>query len=178
MCMVEDDLVFNTHTLNDTIRMYDEYRQDLIMPAKIKNLDRLHDDIMRQTRRLKQADYKFPELNKELAAIDSQSIGSLEVVLPKTHYELIEWSEIMNNCINSYASAVKKGDLIVLGVLKNNKMKYNISIGPTFDIQQFYGHSNSGPDKKDKKDVIDYLVKKNIINKPIEMTKLVGGQLW
>ncbi len=57
-------------------------------------------------------------------------------------------------------------------------MKYNISIGTDRELQQFYGKANSEPNAKDKKEIVDFLTKKNVMNTPKQMAQLVEGQGW
>ena len=84
-------------------------------------------------------------------------------IIPKSSEDLMDWGSEMHNCIGGYAYRVKQGNIKIIGVYKNSKLTYNISINGK-NINQFYGFSNSEPPEEDKLKVLKFLKEKNIIN--------------
>ncbi len=78
--------------------------------------------------------------------------------LPKTGRELAEWGRDLRNCLASYISRVDKGECIVLGIFRNDKIKYALEIVEG-EVVQLSGKGNTSPPEKIKK-----LVKKYINN--------------
>ena len=54
----------------------------------------------------------------------------------------------------------------VLGVFRDGKILYNISVNSAGHLDQFYGKSNSSPDIKDRDRVVNFLSERGIIKLP------------
>lgn len=153
-----------TMHIRDTLRQWNEFPDKFIIPDKPKNFQELHDDLSRQYRRMQDADYEF-NIPKKLKPLDGVPAGENTIVIPKTRHELLNWGEILRNCIASYHSRFHKGDTYLLGVQdKDGEILYNIEINPLRStISQFYGRGNSRVAPEEQLPVLEVLHKHEMI---------------
>lgn len=97
--------------------------------------------------------------------LDDKEINKhFRIMIPSTNYDLKEWSNIMQNCIHSYASSIKEKKCQVIAIIdqKTNEMLYNVEIRRK-QIQQFRGRGNNQPTGTDEIVVTDFLRKEGLI---------------
>jgi hypothetical protein len=138
---------------------------DIEIPRNLTNIQEVHDHISLLYRRSKTEDFDLKP-SEEVLALDGVSVEDLEIVVPKTNHELLDWGSRMNNCIGSYGNQFKFGSCILFGIKKNGELTYNIEIRNK-NIAQFRGKRNSEPDNEDRLKITKFLLEENII-KPIE----------
>jgi hypothetical protein len=128
----------------------------------------LHDYLSVELKKLTQPMYElkieenFPEVKTMMKALSKQESRiakgkqkkevKFKVIIPKTNYDLDNWSTKMTQCIHSYSSRVRDKECVVFAILdaKNpNNMLYNISVFNK-KIREFTGKGNRSPDPKDQ----------------------------
>lgn len=136
----------------DTMNMYknilkichDEYEIDF---KAINTVKELHDSILTDHNLISRhgenmmlfLERKFPYLEK----ISKEKFMDYKIIIPQDKSTLVEWGNIMGNCIGGYADTARDGNTIVLALYENEKVKYNIEISPKDGkIKQFVSHSN------------------------------------
>lgn len=149
-----------SHELRDTIYMWKEYNNRIPLP-KIYNLHDLHEYYSREGDKLKHKDFQLANLPKALE-LDGIRLDGMTLYIPKTNHELLSWGRQMHNCIGSYGMRVGKEGRIILGILKEGKLTYNIEIYGG-RINQFYASKNRPPPEKDYDMVKNYLTEKKIV---------------
>lgn len=168
------------YCFKDTFRMLHSFPQLFeFLPEKPVSFIDIHDKIAEEMRKNNYDGSNF-ELalmkDKKLAAIDGQEIDGLKIVVPKTSVELREWGKLMHNCIGGYVNNVKhKNDLKLLGIEKDGKLVYNISVSDKI-IQQFLGPCNSKPEEQDKNKITKLLEEHNIINPSVTIDEYFRSQ--
>jgi hypothetical protein len=155
------------YSIADTIRFWDGNHQSL--PDSPVNFMEIHDRVCGvgawTKRNLVE---KFDLKNKtKILELDGCEVDGLKIVVPKTNTDLAEWSDSMHNCVRSYGGHINNGHCSILGIYKEGKIKYNVSVLPTKRIEQFFAACNQPPDFEDKKKVVDFLVDKEIIYKEV-----------
>lgn len=150
--------------LRDSARMIIQ-RQDYVWPERIRNLRELHDSLLppRRARELGLPvgylgeDFEL-ECPKQVELVNGLKFGDYEIVAPKSSHQMQDWGNAMNNCIGSYASLVKQGQTIILGVLEKGVIKYGIELND-FTIVQFRGKYNKEPEAAERKLIFDEMRK-------------------
>ncbi len=141
----------------DAVKMWNEAGKPEIQRGI--SLREHHDQLSLQTRRKRDGDYDLNP-SEELLSIDGLEIGDYKLVTPKTKYQLINWGNIMSNCIASYANQVKNRECDIFGILFKNELFANISLYKDcntniYNITQFYGKFNSSIDRNITKLICD-----------------------
>ncbi len=95
---------------------------------------------------------------------DKEIAKHFRIMIPTTNYDLKEWSNILQNCIHSYAQQIKEKKCQVIAIMdqKTNEMLYHVEIRRK-QIQQFRGRGNEEPSGNDERIVSDFLKKEGII---------------
>lgn len=112
---------------------------------------------------------KNPEIELHMEAhypkalnIVGNSINELDVLIPKTNYDLVEWSQKLSNCLHSYPTRVKAGEVAIVGFCdKKGKMVYSLEIINGV-VTQFRSKHNNAPHEADFKPILDFLFDKGI----------------
>lgn len=109
------------------------------------------------------------DLNNDIVISDLQDAvidNEFRILIPKTNYDLIEWGNIMQNCIAQYANQVLNKESQILAIMdhKTNEMLYNIEIQKK-TVRQFSTRANAAPKKYDKNKITRFLTEKNILIK-------------
>ena len=68
--------------------------------------------------------------------------------IPKDYHTLLKWGSLLNNCVGNYHSNESYKDLLLIGIFKNNNLKFLVSLkclGKYKEISQFKGFKNSDP---------------------------------
>lgn len=87
-----------------------------------------------------------------------------EFRLPEHSHTLIEWGQLMNNCVGGYGSRVKDGSALVVGVFNpEGKMVYCIDAGQK-RIHQFSGWSNGPTAPHHREQITKLLAQYNILS--------------
>jgi hypothetical protein len=115
-------------------------------------------------------DFELEKNIKYFADLDGVVLDNFKFVVPKSKKELLTWGDrtvqsVMFNCIGTnYAVSCRDGHYFLLGVEKDGKLCYNISIKAVGNnLDQFLGYKNSQPDPEDKKIVLEFLAQQDYI---------------
>lgn len=155
-------IFFRRSDFQDTINMYSQYGEKIILPKHPKDFKEIHDYLSKEVLKIQNepVEIKYPEKIKKLNGI---IIDNLKIELPFNTHVLIDWGQKMNNCIGGYQQQAAKNQVLLLGIYKDNKLTYNISIRNKI-LEQFYGPRNSNPDDMDKEKIIKILEENEIIS--------------
>lgn len=95
------------------------------------NLQNLHDEIMQYflvfDHKLKNEKFQHP---KHFRALEGTTNG-YEFKLAADEKELMEWGQLMRNCVGSYADKIRDGSVAIFGVFKGKKLVYNVKVNST-----------------------------------------------
>lgn len=156
--------------LADALTRYNELKKRSvtinIQADTLKNISDVAEYLKREIRKIENPEIEleiekfFPVASK----LDNVVIDNFKIVLPRTNYDLAEWSEIMSNCIRGYAQKVKSGQSLVMAVVdsSSNRMIYNIEISNR-RIVQFSAKGNSAPNSNDENLIKKYLEKAGLV---------------
>ena len=104
----------------------------------------------------------------EVVALHDEEVGDFRIAIPQTNHELVEWGNILVNCVGThgYADSVRNKTCRIVGIMdKNtNQMLYHIEIKRK-TIVQFFGRGNSQADKNHQKVIREFLKEKGMIIK-------------
>lgn len=159
---------YNSHHLEAIANMYDAMKDMVeINFAEIDFADfgAIYEFLVNEQKKLKNPDFalKIDENYPKAQELNNLEVDNLKIVIPKTNYELAEWSQVMSNCIHSYGQRVRKGQCLVMAICDDKgKMLYNIEITGE-SIRQFNGYQNGAPNSGHKAKILDLLKKKGII---------------
>jgi hypothetical protein len=108
------------------------------------------------------------DLHNDTIILDLQDavVGDFRILVPMTNYDLIEWGNIMQNCIGTYGQKVRSKECQVIAIMNNktNEMLYNIDIQKR-QIIQFSTRGNAEPKKLEYKEIVDFLKDKGLVTK-------------
>jgi len=105
---------------------------NIIIPDEFEDIKDLHDKLAEQLNRVKRAkllieksaDIEVPQVFRDCKS--NWKSSRYELAFPKNGLDLVEWSEIMKNCVSSYEDQIRKGTYYIVGLKENNQLKYNI----------------------------------------------------
>ena len=144
--------------LQDAVRMWEMLPEELrTIPRGMTSLKHIHDFLSVTQRKMAQSDFKLKPSKKALE-IDGHIVNDMEIVVPKTNYELIEWGTHMSNCIASYAGR----NATLFGIKRNGVLQYCIEINQGA-IWQFKAKYNKEAPKEDYTVITDYLTNKELV---------------
>lgn len=131
------------------------------------NVEKIFRYLEREVKKLKnpEFDLKITENFPQLKELEAAKLEGFNFVLPKTNYDLAEWSRIMKNCIGThgYDKSVLNGKTIVFAIVDaTGKMRYNLEIVDG-KVRQFRSYHNGRPEKEDYEKIMDILLEKEII---------------
>lgn len=162
----------NLHILIDTAEYYVRVKEATNVNVQTLELSNscseYHEHFRREFRRLEDPELPLHmEKNFEnIYALADLEISGLRFLMPNNNYDLREWSNIMHNCIATYADRVSKGQTAVLAIMDSatNDMLYNIEICKG-RIVQFLTKHNREAKPKDYNMICDFLKEKGVIFK-------------
>lgn len=157
-CLLDKHI--STYVWADTIRMFSQYPLEI---PKFKDIHHLHNIFMRDAARLRTKEFEFNHPKNIELLHGVQLDDGLSIIIPQTNHELADWSNLMSNCVGSYAYEIKNKKIKVIGILQNNKLLYNISIRRG-KLEQFLGPHNQNPEKEHYNNVVKFLENKEIIS--------------
>ena len=104
----------------------------------------------------------FPDFH----ALNDVEVDNLRFLMPNTNYDLKEWTNIMQNCIHSYANNVLAARTMVFALMDKdtNEMVYNVEISRK-TIIQFKSRGNNEANKNDKRKICNFLKEKGLLFK-------------
>lgn len=146
--------------LRDCASMFDYTNQPHI-PSGIKGLREIHDWLARESAKI-QNNVKEIRYSETHAKLNGVEIDNLRIETPEDTGRLIEYSQIMHNCISSYGEGAVKNRHLLLGIYKDGELTYNICI-INQKLRQFFGARNSLPDETDKRKICEYLVNQKVL---------------
>lgn len=149
--------------LVDTIDIYKRHSKELIIP-NTNNIKEIHDSFAAQERKIKDKPISFDRTYKKYEYLDNVSFDSFKIEVPKDSEKLRCYGENMHHCIFGYKEAMQQGKLLLLGIYKDNELKYNAAIFPTGELQQLRGKFNANPDPNDEITIIGKLKELKILN--------------
>jgi hypothetical protein len=111
-------------------------------------------------------DLDVPNNFPDYWALNDIEVDNFRFLLPKTNYDLKEWTNIMQNCIGTYDRKVKSKSCIVFAIMdKNtNQMIYNVEIVGK-QIVQFSTRGNRNADSGHRSKICSYLKDKGLLYK-------------
>ena len=130
------------------------------------SIPEIHAYLQKEMRKLKDPEFnlKIEENYPEFHKFDGHVIGGLKIVMPKTNYDLREWTNLMQNCIHSYADRVLKKQCIVFAVVEaeSGKMLYNSEI-VNGRVNQFSSRGNGYPNKSHRQMILKLFKDANLL---------------
>ena len=130
------------------------------------NCDEIHDYMTKEMAKIK--DPCLPLNNDEnVNALNDVEFDNFRVLIPQTSYDLKEWTNIMQNCIGTYADKVRSKGCVILAIMDRttNQMLYNIEIVRK-SVAQFVTRGNQRPKVKDHERIVrEFLKEKGLIFK-------------
>lgn len=145
---------------SDTVELWTLLNRPQI-PKDLKDWQEIHDYLAKEHRKIRNKDKEI-KYSENVLKIDSARIGDLTIELPKSSHKLIEYSQKMNNCISSYADRAVGGQVILLGIYKNDELAYNVEIRNQ-EIVQFVGKHNSPAPQEDKDAIKKFLGDEDVL---------------
>jgi hypothetical protein len=132
------------------------------------NSKEIYDYLNREYNKLKdpEIDLEVEKNFPEFWSLNDTEVDDFRFLLPKTNYDLKEWSNIMQNCIGGYHSRVKSKNCIVFAIMNKNtnEMIYNVEIANKH-VVQFVTRGNKQAKNDDKNKICSLLKEKNLIYK-------------
>lgn len=126
----------------------------------------IHAYLQKEYKKLKDPEFglKVEENYPDFWKFDGEVIGGLKIVMPKTNYDLREWTNLMQNCIHSYADRVLRKQCVVFAVVEaeSGKMLYNVEI-VNGRVNQFNGRGNGSANTSHKKMVLKAFKDANLV---------------
>ena len=164
-----------THSLIDTSIMFKAIKSRTLRTA-IKqhvarsrmNIQEIHDFVNAEYDKIKTENKKFASNNnnsklfKKFAEFDGKWIEKrIQIIVPKTTHELVEWGATQNNCIGSYAGRVYDGKTIVIGFkdVEGNWIGH-ADINNNMYINQLLGKHNQALSREDYLAITTFLKRK------------------
>ena len=89
--------------------------------------------------------------------IDGATFGRFRVVLPRTCGDLVRWSKLLRNCLDTYCRAAAAGQSFLIGVEHEGILTYVVEVTPQRELRQFCGVANRRPSRVDHDTVHDFL---------------------
>lgn len=155
-----------------------DVRMDL--NRQFRSLEELHETITREFRKLQNANEQitYPEQSMMSVLGHVALVGGARLVWPECTHDLLDWANMMNNCIYSYGKNAAAGRCLLFAVLDGDgKMAVNIMISGK-RVVQCYGPSNSHiEDEALLEDIFDKLLHVDLIN-PEEDHKIWLRRRW
>lgn len=109
-------------------------------------------------------DKNFPEFWE----LNDVEVGKLRFLIPKTNYDLKEWTNLMQNCIgtHSYDKKVLQKSCVIFALMSKdtNEMVYNVEISNK-NIVQFNARGNRPATLSERREVYSFLKEKGLIFK-------------
>lgn len=132
----------------DTVQMFNDF-PGIVFPKDAKDLLEIHDYYAKEVNKLKHPLTPFPYEEKDLRL--NKKIEDFEIKLPLNNHELVSWGQDQHHCVGSYAKKVLTRQIFILGVFKNQELKYCIEYDwRKRNILQFLGKYNAPPEENDK----------------------------
>lgn len=139
---------------------------DLQAPNFNANVSQIHAYLKKEVAKIKNPEFNiqmeahFP--NVEKIVNEKKQVNGLFPVMPKTNYDLIEWSRLLSNCLDSYSQSVLEGQCAIVGFQdEKGKLIYALEITQG-KVTQFRSKGNNSPDEKDYTQILDLLFEAQI----------------
>lgn len=158
---------FASYEFPDAVNMYSQIEERPIphFVDKPKNWKEIHDCLIPFQRRIQMKkngqEFELP-VRKYLKEIDGAEVDDLKLEIPKHTDDLRGYSDKLNHCVWSYGPQIKNGNCDILAVYRGTDLLYNISLSQK-TVGQFRGKHNCEPDPVDRKKVVDFLLKKQVL---------------
>ena len=132
-----------------------------IRKLKISTISDMHDFIKQEYSEylvgnaLLYIERSFPEVSR----IKKVTVNDMHFIIPKSRFQLIDWSREMSNCVKDYSDDIIQGDHYILGVSKpgdKSNLKYNFSVRNRV-LTQIKSKGNGTVPQKDKEEIIKTL---------------------
>lgn len=113
----------------------------------VVDLGEIHDALATTANRIetKNFEIKYKGKAKSLPG----AYGDIEIIAPADTHELVQWSNIMGNCISGYASGAAAGNVLLYAALMNGKMIANMELDKSGNVRQLLGPHNAHLEKGD-----------------------------
>ena len=90
--------------------------------------------------------------------------GPFTLVLARSASDLARWGRMLSNCLGSFAPACAEGRSVIIGVRRDDALRYAIELTPTGVVRQFSGRANGRPRPADRRTVIGALVDRGLVD--------------
>lgn len=158
-----------TWTITDTVRAFRGIRSQRLrraIKAEIKrqkmDYTQIHDYVMQEWNKIKHENQVFSSttLWKKHRKLQHTMISpDIQLVLPSTTHEMIEWGNTQSNCIGSYADRVLNNDTIIVGFKDSNgEWIGHAQFTEKGELNQLLGKHNQKIEDSYKKVIVDFLV--------------------
>lgn len=127
------------------------------------NITEIHNFVNAEFDKIKTANKKFVKNDfwKKYAAFNGKEIAEgIQMIVPETTHELVEWGATQNNCIGSYANRVYDNNTMILG-FKNAEGNWigHAEISSDMRLRQLLGKHNIPVEETQRKDIVAFLEK-------------------
>lgn len=169
--------------LQDSLRILHEAEREgyqVTLPPDPRTWEDIHDHLMRENNQhflaRHQERLEFPgteapppaandDLNPPEAwlKLEGTPAGPFTLTVPRTRTQLREWGAEMRHCIGGYGGEMQQRRCLLLGLLKDGKLVYNLEITNGGILRQFYGKANSLPTQADRDVVVAVLRERSLV---------------
>lgn len=152
--------------LMDLFLMHQEAAKNKWYPAgfRVRNWRDWHNKLARIIAK-NQEDMPL-KVDPRIEPLDGAQIGDgWELRAPKSAAELARWGEAMQNCIGAYAHRVNKGLSLILGLFRQDEIKYGIELDESMRVCQFSGFRNEEAPRSLQERVREVLTSKKTVVK-------------
>lgn len=150
------------------VQLKDKINLDLRNIELVNNAEVIFKYLEKEYKKLKdpEIDLKVATNFPEFHQLHDVEVGRFRFFMPKTNYDLREWTNIMQNCIHSYHGRVLDKSCIVFALMdkNSNEMVYNVEIARK-SVVQFNGRGNRPAKQEDKREVCQFLKEQGLIFK-------------
>ena len=154
---------FDVFIMYQNIKNSETFKDIKILYENRKGLtfEKLHDKLSQYSAILRLKEKNQPFVIDHLLDYEAR-MDTLSFKLPKKPSHLIEWSEILHNCISSYSDRFRSGESVLIGIYRKKKLLYNMEIQNN-EVKQLKGKNNSNDIKPNHlKAIKKYLAKRKI----------------
>ena len=141
----ESQLLELKHNFEVVADSWRELEGRVPLKSRYQNIPDLITFLTLEAKKERQKDFELKQqLNFPwLEEFDGETIEDYTVKVATTKYELLEWSSILGNCLDTYPTRVLSGEVMILGLMAHDQIKYAVEIKSNGKIGQFEGKSRS-----------------------------------
>lgn len=134
-------------TFFDTVWMWENYREGklsqklidkgfkpLQIPRKCKNIEEIHNRLLRPYTEIKEFDefkfFSYKQMKKHgfLKQLHKTKYGKYDILLPNDSKDMVHWGRTLKNCIASYSDRVYKDQTCVIALAENGVLFAGVEV--------------------------------------------------